>query len=298
MTRPFPDAIEPVTGADGHAGEQLLASYATGALEPVAVWSVEAHLMGCARCRSALSPYVDAGRLVRNRSVLLVRAAVPDGRVRRLLSRCRVPDHVLRLLAATPSLRASWLLSVLGVLAVVAGEAAGAGYRWKPASGLTGHPAPVAVVVFLLVAPLLVLAGVAAAFLPTFDPACRLAVAAPFSGLKLLLIRAVAAVTASLILVAGAALVLPGPRWLPAAMLLPTLALCAFALAAATLMDPMAAVITAAVLWALPALMLAATHAPLATVHGSAQSVSAAVLCASAVALFLRRHSFELGWTR
>jgi hypothetical protein len=63
-------------------------------------------------------------------------------------------------------------------------------------------------------------------------------------------------------------------------------------------MDPMAAVITAAVLWALPALMLAATHAPLAIVHGSAQAVSAAVLCASAVALFLRRHRFELGWTR
>jgi Putative zinc-finger len=298
MTRPFPDAIEPATGADRHAGEQLLACYATGALEPVAVWSVEAHLMGCARCRSALSPYVDAGRLARNRSVLLVRAAVPDGRARRLLSHCGVPDHVLRLLAATPSLRASWLLSVTGVLAVVAGEAAAAGYRWQPASGLAGHPAPAALVAFLLVAPLLVLAGVAAAFLPAFDPACSLAVAAPFSGLRLLLIRAVAAVTASLILVAGAALVLPGPGWLPAAMLLPTLALCTFAVAAATVLDPMAAAVTAAFLWALPALALAATHAPLAIVHGSAQSVSAAVLCASAVALFLRRHRFELGWTR
>jgi hypothetical protein len=298
MTRPFPDAIEPVAGADGHAGERLLASYAAGALEPVAVWSVEAHLMGCARCRSALSPYADAGRLARNRSVLLVRAAVPDGRARQLLRRCRVPDHVLRLLAATPSLRASWLLSVVGVLAVVAGEAAAAGYRWKPDGSLAGHPTPAALVAFLLVAPLLVLAGVAAAFLPAFDPACRLAIAAPFSGLRLLLTRAVAAMTTSLILVAAAALVLPGPGWLPLAMLLPTLALCAFALAAATFMDPMAAALTAAVLWALPALMLAATHAPLAVVHWSAQSVSAAVLCASAVALFLRRNRFELGWTR
>ena len=50
-------------------------------------------------------------------------AAVGDGgRVRRVLCRCGVPDHILGLVAATPSLRRSWLLSVVGVLAVVAGE--------------------------------------------------------------------------------------------------------------------------------------------------------------------------------
>jgi hypothetical protein len=41
--------------------------------------------------------------------------------------RCGVPDYLLRLVAATPSLRRSWLLSVigvLGVLGVVTGEAA------------------------------------------------------------------------------------------------------------------------------------------------------------------------------
>ena len=87
-------------------------------------------------------------------------------------------------------------------------------------------------------APLLVLAGVAAAFLPLLDPAYRLAVAAPFSGFTLLLARAVSALAAALVPVAAAAFVVPGPGWLPVALLLPSLALCAFALAAATVMDP------------------------------------------------------------
>ena len=68
----------------------------------------------------------------------------------------------------------------------------------------------------MLVAPLLVLAGVAAAFLPMFDPGYQLAVAAPFSGFTLLLVRAVCALVAALVPVVAAALLLPGPGWLPA----------------------------------------------------------------------------------
>ncbi len=272
MTSSFPGPAGPVAGADGHTGEDLLARYAAGTADGVVVWSVEAHLTGCARCRSALSAHVDAERLARNRSVLLVRAALPEGgRVRRLLCRCGVPDHLLRLLAATPSLRRSWLLSVIGVLAVVAGEAAAVRYGWIRAGGperLPGYRHSEVLVPFLLVAPLLVLAGVAAAFLPMFDPASRLAVAAPFSGVTLLLVRAVSALAAALVPVVGAAFLLPGPGWLPVALLLPSLALCAFALAAATVMDPRTAAVTAGVLWAVPVLLLA------------------------------RRDRFDLGWMR
>jgi hypothetical protein len=302
MTSPFPDAAEPVAGAGGHAGEELLAGYAAGAADQVVAWSVEAHLTACAQCRSALSAQVDAERLARNRSVLLVRAAVPDGgRARRLLCRCGLPDHLLRLLAATPSLRRSWLLSVIGVLAVVAGEAAAVSYGWIPAGGpgrLAGSPDPAVLAPFLLVAPLLVLAGVAAAFLPMFDPACRLAAAAPFSGFTLLLVRAVSALAAALVPVAAAAFVLPGPGWLPAALLLPSLALCAFALAAASVVDPRAAAAAAGGLWALPALLLAATRVPLAIVQWHSQSACAAVIIACAVVLIVRRDRFELGWMR
>ena len=296
MTSSFPGAA----GAAWHAGEDLLASYAAGTAGAVDGWSVEAHLTGCASCRAALSAQVDPERLARNRSALLVRAAIGDGgRARRLLRRCGVPDHVVSLLAATPSLRGSWLGSVVAVVAVVAGEAAAVSYGWIPGGGLVaGRPGAVILAPFLLVAPLLVLAGVAAAFLPVFDPAWRLAAAAPFSGFTLLLVRAVCALAAALIPVTGAAFVLPGPGWLPVALLLPSLALSAAALAAATVMDPRAAAVTAAALWALPVLWLASAHVPLLIVAPDAQVACAAALCACAAVLYLRRDRFELGWMR
>jgi hypothetical protein len=276
----------------------------------VTAWSVEAHLTECARCRSVVSARADQERLARNRSVLLARAAIGDGgRVRRGLRRCGVPDHLLGLLGATPSLRLSWLLSVMAVLAVVAGEAAAARYGWTPwarygamhpaGSGrLAGYPDPDVLAPFLLVAPLLVLGGVAAAFLPAFDPAFQLAVAAPFSGFTLLLARSVSALAAALVPVVAAAFVMPGPDWLPVALLLPTLALCALALAAATVTDPRVAAVLAGALWAAPAAWLAADHAPLLIVSANAQFACAAVLCACAGVLLARHDRFEWGWMR
>jgi hypothetical protein len=303
MTNPLsPPGHRQPGSADWHVSQDTLADYAAGGARGVVTWSVEAHLAGCAQCRSALSAYADAERLARNRSVLLVRAAVGDGsRVRRVVWRLGFPDHVLCLLAATPSLRRSWLLSVIGILAVMAGEAAAVGYGWIPVGGprgIAGHPGPEALVPFLLVAPLLVLAGVAAAFLPVFDPACRLATAAPFSGFTLMLVRAVSALAAALVPVTVAAFLLPGPGWLPAALLLPCLALTVFALAAATVLGPRAAAVVAGILWAVPTLLLAGAHLPLLIVQPDAQFACAVVLCSCALMLLARRDRFELGWMR
>jgi hypothetical protein len=283
-----------------HPGEDLLAGYASGTAGPVLAWSVEAHLAGCADCRSTLSAQVSGERLVRNRSVLLTRVAIGDGGpVRRLLRWCGVPDHVLAMLAATPSLRASWLGSVAAVVAVVAGEAAALGYGWIPDTRYPAwHANPEVLVPFLLAAPLLVLAGVAAAFLPMFDPAWQLAVAAPFSGYALLLVRSVSALVAALVPVIGVAFGLPGPGWLPFALLLPSLALSAFALAAATFADPRAAAIVAAALWAVPALLLAWDRAPLLLVAPGAEAGCAVLLCVCVTLLLVRRDRFEMGWVR
>lgn len=299
MTSPYPDPAGSLAWTGGHASKDLLAGYAAGTVETVVSWSVEAHLTGCAGCRSALSALVDAGRLAHNRSVLLVRVALPHGGpMRRLLCRCGVPDYLLDLLTATPSLMRSWLLSVVGVLAVVAGAAAAAGYSGIPVgrhTGLVLPPSPWALTPFLLIAPLLVLAGVAAAFLPMFDPAYRLAVAAPFSSVKLLLVRAISALIAALVPVACAAFIVPGPSWLPVALLLPSLALCAFALAAASIVDSRTAAVSAGLLWTLPAVLLAGWHVPVLIVQRNAQFACAAVLCACAVVIYLRRDRFEVG---
>lgn len=297
MTSAFPGASGPKASVCTHACGDLLPEYAAATLDDAVAWSVEAHLTGCAHCRSALSAYVEGERLARNRSVLLVRAALTDGRFSRFLRRCGVPDHLLRLLAATPSLRRSWLLAIVGVLAVVTGESwlasAGAGGPGTSVSRAQAVPVP-----FILVAPLLVLAAVAVAYLPMFDPAYQLAVAAPFSGFTLLLVRAVSALATALVPVVWAAFALPGPAWLPVMLLLPSLALCAFAVAAATLMPPLTAAVLSGGLWVLPALLLATTHLPLAILRWNAQGAFAAAIAISALVLFMRHDRFELAFRR
>ena len=296
-SKPAPDTPAPGSQDGGHPDEGTLTGYAAGSLDRVGAWSVEAHLTACPRCRRELSDRVDPARLARNRSVLLVRVATEDRPARhRLLSRLGIPDHLLRLIAATPSLRRSWLLSVVATLAVVTAEALLAA-RFAP-------PAPAGLLdaralrPFVLVAPLLVLAAVAAAFLPMFDPAYRLAVAAPFSGFTLLLIRTISALVAALVPVVAAALIAPGPGWLPAALVLPSLAVCALALTAAAVVGPRAAAVGAGVLWVVPMLWVAPARPALLVVQWHGQFACAGVLLAATALLILRRERFELGWSR
>jgi hypothetical protein len=294
MTNAFPDKVDPAAGRACRLSE-LLPAYASGSVDEVVAWSVEAHLTACPDCRLALSAHVHPGRLARNRSLLLVRTATgEDGRARRLLARMGVPDHLVALLAATPSLRRSWLLSVVAVLAMVSGESV-------LAQHLSAHPLGVnapswgVLTPFILVGPLTVLAGVATAFLPVFDPSYQLAVAAPFSGLSLLLVRCLAALVTALVLVVAAAFVVPGPGWLPAALLLPCLALCCLALAAVTVVGPMPAAVLAGALWVLPVVAVTIRHSVMAAVQWQAQLSWGAALLVAASVVVLRRDRLEPG---
>ena len=279
-----------------HASGEALVGYVAGSADAVTAWSVEAHLISCGHCRDLVSHYSDAERLARNRAVLVVRAALPDGGwARRIAARCGVPDYVLRLLAATPSLRGSWLLSILGVLAVVTGATVVAGGA-QAHRGVNSFAAQHLLVPFLLLSPLVILANVAAAFLPLFEPGYRLAVAAPFSGLRLLLLRSVSALGVALVPAMCAGFIVPGPAWLPAALLVPSLALCAVALAAATIGPPVIATLGVAASWVVSVLAVTQTHAPLVLLGRQAQSLCAVVLLVAAIVVFLRRERFDLGW--
>ncbi|MGH9123576.1 MAG: zf-HC2 domain-containing protein [Acidimicrobiales bacterium] len=278
----------------GHITEEALAAYA-GGVATLGVWSVEAHLASCGPCRAALAAQVDPARLERGRAVVLVRTAMPDGLVRRVLRRLGVPDQLVELVAATPSLRLSWLLSVVGVLAAVSGEAVVAHARFRRPGGVANQSA---LAPLLLVAPLLVLAAVAAAFLPMFDPSHQVAVASPMSGVKLLLVRTVAAATAAVIPVVAAGFIVPGPGWLPAALLLPSLAICAVALAALTVVGPAPAAVAAGAVWLLPAVVVATTHPPLVLLQWHAQAVCAVVLLVAAGVVLVRRDRLDLGGAR
>ena len=288
---------------DWHVPQQVLTGYAAGRVRGVGAWSIESHLSGCLQCRAAVSAQVDLGRLARNRAVVLGLVALPQhGPVAGVLGRLGVPEHLLRLLIATPSLRRSWLLSVLGVLLVVAGEAALA--RWSlpgaahPPGAAALHDAAASAAPLLLAGPLLVLASVAMAYLPMFDPSYRLALAAPLSWFTLLLVRAVSAVAVTLVPVVCVSFVVPGPGWLPVAVLLPALALCAFALAGSHLLGPVPAAIAAGTAWVVAVAAASVSRSPLTVVYWPGQALCAAVVVTSVCWLLLDRTRFDMGWAQ
>ncbi|HXY73073.1 MAG TPA: zf-HC2 domain-containing protein [Actinomycetota bacterium] len=194
-----------------HVTADDLTRYAGGDAAASAAFSLEAHVVGCEACRAQVAGRFPADPLERVwAGVLEAIDPQPARRLERVLRGFGVSDHVARLLAATPSLSVSWLSAVMVVLAfAVAAAYAGPGGR----------------VLFLVVAPLVPLAGVAAAYGPGIDPTYEVALAAPIRGQRLLLIRAVAAVGAAMAMTGIAALALPGLDWTAAAWLLPALAL-------------------------------------------------------------------------
>lgn len=224
-----------------HLDPELLDGYAEGRpLSPALTASVEAHLQGCAPCQARLAPAVDAPRLD------AVWAGVTDALdaprvplVERLLTEVGIPPDTARLVAVTPSLQLSWLtgttVALLMALALAQTGERGIG-------------------LFLALAPVLPVAGVAVAFGPRTDPLHEVAVAAPYSSFRLLLLRSAAVLTTSLLLAVPAAALLPATAWVAAGWLLPALALTCTALALATRVDPVVSSAVLAGCWLVVAL--------------------------------------------
>lgn len=95
---------------------------------------------------------------------------------------------------------------------------------------------------FLVAAPLGPLAGVAVAFVGGLDPTREIGLAAPYSGLHLLLVRTAAVLAVTVPIVTVARLALPGSRWAAAAWLLPAAGMTCAALALTARMTPVVAV--------------------------------------------------------
>jgi hypothetical protein len=122
--------------------------------------------------------------------------------------------------------------------------------------------------------------------------------AAPFDAFTLLLIRVVSALITALVPVVVAAFIVPGPSWLPAALVLPSLALCGLALVMVSVIGTQAAAISSASVWVLSVLLVGVARSPLVIVDWHGQAACAVVLLAAAVVLLLRRDRFDFGWAR
>jgi hypothetical protein len=215
-----------------HLDPEAIRRYTRGAPDLAA--SAEAHLMKCATCRSAI--HVDARRVEKIWHEVVDRVDAPRRSwPERMLTRLCVGEATARLIAATPTLRGPWLLAVAGVLALAA-WAAQVDERLLQ--------------MFLVVAPLGPLAGVAVAFAGGLDPTREIGLAAPYSGLRLLLIRTAAVLAVTVPIVALAGFALPGSHW-PAAWLLPTAGLTCAALTLTVRVTPVVAVGVVATTWVL-----------------------------------------------
>ncbi|MBW3651971.1 MAG: zf-HC2 domain-containing protein [Actinobacteria bacterium] len=220
-----------------HADATLLDRYASGEIDHARASSLEAHLLACAECRTAVAGRVDNDRLAATwHEMEEVLDAPRPGLVERLLLRLGVAEHLARLLVSTPALRLSWLVG----LSVALGFAVLASHAGQGEAGM---------LVFLLVAPLLPVAGVAVAFAPGIDPAYEIALAAPMASFRLLLVRSAAVMASTAALAGAAALALPDIGWVVVAWVLPALGLSALSLALSSFVAPLPSAAAVASVW-------------------------------------------------
>lgn len=257
-----------------HLDEELAHRYAEGRVTGALAASVEQHLLRCGNCRALLRPTVPAERLTAVWAEVLERVeAPPVGRLERLLCRLGVDEPTARLVAVTPLLRSSWLAGTALVL-MLALLAAEAGSQ--------------AVALFLVVAPVLPVAGVALTFGPAADPAHEIVAGTPYSPVRLLAVRALVVVSSTFVPAGVVAALLPVDLGLALAWLLPGLALTVGTLALSTRLAPHVAASALGVGWVSVVLYGVARNDPFLAAAPVVQLACLAGLALAAAVLLFR----------
>lgn len=259
-----------------HLDEELARRYAENRVAGVLAASVEQHLVTCRVCRALLRPAVPDERRAALWAEVLERVeAPPVGRLERLLRRAGLDESTARLVAVTPMLRTSWLAGTVLVLALAL-LAAGTGAQ--------------AVALFLVLAPVLPVAGVALTFGPAADPAHEIVAGTPYSPLRLLAVRTLVVVSTTFLPAGVAAVFLPVQLGLALAWLLPALALTVGTLALSTRMTPHVAASGLAIAWASTVMYGLARHDPYLAAAPVVQLACLVGLGLAAAVLLVRSH--------
>lgn len=263
-----------------HADDALVDRYLEGGLGAGLAASLEAHLLRCPDCRARLTARVSPA--VANR----VASAWPG-----VADRVEVPRLPL-------TVRAMRRLGLGGESAVLLAGARSMSTAWTIATTVVLAFAALAVfvaddagqAVYLIVAPLIPVAGVVAAFGSATDPLTDLTRATPYPPARLVLLRSlgVAATSVPLAVVVG---VLSGSSWLAFGWLLPALAFIVVVLAASTWFDPLVAGGIVGLGWAAAVASAVRVQDALLVVTGPAQIgyLALAVLAGSTLAVRIAR---------
>jgi hypothetical protein len=266
-----------------HADESLLARYVRGEADPLLGASLEQHLLACPDCRDRIAVHVDTPPLDAVWARIREQAEAPrPSLVERLLTCLGVSGTDALLVARAPSLRASWLF---GLAATVAFAAVGA--VWNGTIGLA---------LFLLVAPLVPVAGVAFAYGPDIDPAYETGLAAPYPAARLVLLRTAAVLVTSVPLTVLAGLLVPTLSGTAVSWLLPGLAFTAVVLAASTWARPSAVALVLGVGWVVAVGAATKARDPAAVLTPTLLVTYAVLGCVAVLVLCVRiRHLARLG---
>jgi hypothetical protein len=214
-----------------HIDDAALARWVEGTDGSISGASVEQHLLTCEQCRARVpaEPVVDAVWARVQDVVEVPRVSLLE----RMLHRAGLPAADARIVAVSPAFRGAWLigLTTLLVFVTVAGGYGDGRGQWA----------------FLVLAPLVPAFAVALGYDPELDDALEQECAAPYSRLRLVLLRSTA-----LIVIAGPALVaasLALPGTIAFWWLAPAAGCTALVLALSTWTAPLSAVGVVATSW-------------------------------------------------
>jgi hypothetical protein len=218
-----------------HVDASALGAWIEGTSGPITGASIEQHLVQCAQCRAAVAALVRIEDVPGSWDDVLAEVSGGAGLVERLLVRIglRAGDAVV--VAAAPVLRIAWtagLAVVLGFIFVASmvGDAHGQA-------------------LFVALAPLMPVAGVAAAYGPSADPSHELGLAAPYRMIRLVLLRSAAVLLTAVPITVAAGLLLPLDGATGVAWVLPALAFTVVVLGTGSWVDPGAAAVAVGAAW-------------------------------------------------
>lgn len=231
-----------IPGSPWHASGPTLQAYVEGTLDVARSASIEQHLLACASCRLEVAGRFRTGEPSAVGSDDLWSSIIDEvdrprlGRFASVVSRIGISEGTLRVLSATPALRFSWFAAM------------GAALVFAIASAVRPQGTDV---LLLVLAPLLPLVGVGAAYGAGVDPMYELTRAAPMPGSRIFLLRSLAVLLTAIPLTLFASVVLPYEGPIAIAWLLPALGLVGATLALSTWTRPPYAAALAASAWLL-----------------------------------------------
>ncbi|GAA0264138.1 zf-HC2 domain-containing protein [Cryptosporangium japonicum] len=279
---------------------ELLPAYAAGSLPAADRARVDAHLLGCPRCRADLSTWQALAAAAPPVPGAAPRAPEAGRMVREVLARSTLEEPVGRPRGGTPTRRLRHLAGLLGAEARLIRLAVPIASALVMAVGVAvvlvqadlGGPERIADVALALIAPIVAAAGVSGTYRSARDPVAELVAATPTSERLLLLVRLALVVGYDLVLAlaASAVLTVSGAagtadlNTLVSAWLGPMMLLTALSLLVAVRFGPDVALGVAAGLWAVRVLAVSVLTADAwpARVIVPAWSTNAPVLALSA----------------